>query len=196
MASDIFSDISELEKYLQLPEGFYQQLYKEEDWSFLIKLNALIEAACTHALIACLHAPELIDSFANIDLGNAKYGKVIMLRKLNALTSEQAKILQLLYEMRNSVAHNVAKVSFTFKSHLAGLDKQQRSSFIKRIGHGIADSISVGNKSISRDEFVISNPKISLWMTTAEIIACLYLENEIAEIQLQKLAVEKFSTWG
>ena len=185
-----------LEKYLQLPEGFYQQLYKEEDWSFLIKLNALIEAACTHALIARLHAPELIDSFANIDLGNAKYGKVIMLRKLNALTSEQAKILQLLYEMRNSVAHNVAKVSFTFKSHLAGLDKQQRCSFIKRIGHGIADSISVGNKSISRDEFVISNPKISLWMTTAEIIACLYLENEIAEIQLQKLAVEKFSTWG
>lgn len=191
MANDIFSQIEELEKHLSLPTGFYLRLHLEEDWSFIIKLNALIEAACTHALVARLHAPELVESFASIDLGNSKHGKITMLRKLKALTTEQVSVLQLLYELRNIVAHDVSKVSFTFEAYLTEIEKDKRKKFIKVAGHGVADNITIESKQIGREQFVLENPKLALWLTIAEIISCLYLENEIAKIQLEKLTLEQ-----
>ena len=58
MPADLFKDITQLERRLGLPEGFYERLVREDDWSFVIKLNALFEAACTHALANRLHAPQ------------------------------------------------------------------------------------------------------------------------------------------
>jgi hypothetical protein len=194
MPSDIFTDVKTLETKLGLPADFYDGLIGEDDWSFVIKLNALIEAACTHALAARLHAPELISSLAHLDLGNSKYGKVSLLRKLGAITSEQASILQSLYELRNDLAHNITQVSFSFSTYLGGLQKQQRTNFIKRAGHGIKDVVGLKGKSIPRSDFVLQNPKLALWMTVAEIIACLYLEFEIAETRLQSIALETLQT--
>jgi hypothetical protein len=57
---------------LGVPPGFYDRLLHEDDWSFVIKLNALVEAACTDALAASLHAPELATCLATLDLGHSK----------------------------------------------------------------------------------------------------------------------------
>lgn len=54
--SDIFTDIADFEKRLNLPLGLYEKLLKEDDWSFVIKLSALFEAACTHILSVRLRA--------------------------------------------------------------------------------------------------------------------------------------------
>ncbi|MEO8366585.1 MAG: hypothetical protein ABI538_10300 [Pseudoxanthomonas sp.] len=166
-------------------------LFNEDDWSFVIKLNALIEAACTHALYARLHAPELAGPLASLDLGNSKHGKVALLRTLGALNSEQTSVLQMLYELRNSLAHNITQVSFSFATHLSGFDKKQRANFIKRAGHGVKEIVGLEGQAVSRDVFVIENPKLSLWITVAEIIACLYLEQELALVRLQRIALEQ-----
>lgn len=49
----IFRDLASLEHRLGIPKGFYARQLKEDDWSFVIKLNALFEAACAHALVDC-----------------------------------------------------------------------------------------------------------------------------------------------
>ena len=190
MTRDVFDEIKEQEARLGLPADFYVSLINEDDWSFVIKLNALVEAACTHALAARLHAPELIESLASLDLGHSKHGKVALLRALDAMTSEQASVLQLLYQLRNSLAHNIAQVGFSFRSYIAGLDKQQLTNFLKRAGHGVQDTVSLEGKTVSRAAFVVQNPKFALWLTVAGIIACLHLEHEIAELRLDRLGLE------
>ena len=75
-----------LEKRLGVPDNFYSELLHDDDWSFVIKLNALFEAACTHVLAARFKTPELEDSLAQLDLLHPKYGKVSLLCKLGALT--------------------------------------------------------------------------------------------------------------
>lgn len=191
MPRDVFSDLKAQESGLGLPDGFYMTLFNEDDWSFVIKLNALIEAACTHALVARLNAPELAGPLASLDLGHPKHGKVYLLRTLSALTSEQASVLQMLYELRNSLAHNITQVSFSFSTYLGSFDKQQRANFIKRAGHGIKDIVSLKGQAVSREGFVVENPKLALWITVAEIIACLYLEHELAYARLQHIASEQ-----
>jgi len=190
MARDVLTDIKALEAKLGLPIGFYLGLIDEDDWSFVIKLNALVEAACTHSLAALLNTPQLIDSLASLDLGHSKYGKVSLLRTLGSLTSEQAGVLKFLYELRNHLAHNITQVTFSFSTYVAGLDKQQRSNFLARAGHGVREDVTLKGQNFPRNEFVLKAPKFALWMTVAEIIACLYLDLELAQSRLQKLAFE------
>ncbi|MBO7928089.1 hypothetical protein J5X91_17790 [Pseudoalteromonas sp. K222D] len=64
---DMSKEVSELERLLGLPDDFYQGLLKEDDWSFIIKLSAVFEAAGTQALAAKLQHKEIEDSFAQLD---------------------------------------------------------------------------------------------------------------------------------
>ncbi|MBP7370510.1 MAG: hypothetical protein KA902_03635 [Arenimonas sp.] len=187
MELDIFSEVEAQAMRLGLPCDFYTQLKNEDDWSFVIKLNALVEAVCTDALSAAFHAPGLVDALATLDLGHNKHGKVAILRSLNAIAKEQAEVLQLLYELRNKLAHNIGQVSFSFTKHIESLDKNQLTVFLKRAGHGI----STGPNGQPTKDFVLANPKLALWISVAEILACLHLEHEMAEIRLQRLAFEK-----
>ena len=91
MKGDIFAEVEAQGARLGLPAGFYSKLLQEDDWSFVIKLNALVEAACSDALAARLHAPELAACLATLDLGHSKHGKVVLLRVAEgaASTSER-----------------------------------------------------------------------------------------------------------
>lgn len=192
MARTIFDEVLEFESRLGLPKGFYSKLLQEDDWSFVVKLNALFEGACTHVITTRLHAPELADAFAQLDFANTKYGKVALLRSLGAISSEQATILRALAELRNALVHNISNVSFSFPSYVAGLDANQLKSLVKNFGHGMRDAIEIEEKSIPKAQFVRENPKLSLWLTAAEVIACLYVEFEVADLKLKQLAMAEF----
>lgn len=179
MANPVLDEVTAHEARLGLPSGFYRELFQEDDWSFVIKLNALVEASATHALVSCLQAPQLEDHFSSLDLGNTKHGKIVLLKALGSLTSEQVAVLQLLYQLRNKLAHNIRQVTFQFTDYLAGLDKQQRANFLKCAGHGIKEVIPLSGTSVSRNRFAADNPKLALWLTVAEIIACLNLDSPV-----------------
>lgn len=92
MTRIIFGEVTEFEQRLGLPDGFYDRLIKEDDWSFVIKLNSLFEGACTHILAVRLHSPDLIEAFAHLDFAHSKCGKIAMLKALNAVTSGQSNV--------------------------------------------------------------------------------------------------------
>lgn len=188
----IFRDIKGFEERLGLPAGFYARLLKEDDWSFVIKLNALFEGASTHALAARLHAPELIEQFASLEFADKDRGKVKFLSALGCITAEQAGILKKLAELRNGLVHNVSRITFTFEEHVRSLDSNQRSQLAKIFGHGWKDPIELAGKKIPRTKFFIENAKLMLWFTAAEVLATLHLEFEIAEIRLRTAALEEY----
>lgn len=181
----IFRDIASFEHRLGLPKGFYDRLLKEDDWSFVIKLNALFEAACAHALVIRLAAPELIDQFSRLELADRDRGKVKFLSALGCISDEQATFLRRLAELRNALAHNVSQVNFTFEVYVSGLDSNQRKQLAKVLGHGCNDPIPIEGKKIPLVRFAAENTKLVIWLSAAEVLACLYLEYEIAEIRLK-----------
>jgi hypothetical protein len=193
MTVRIFSDIESLEVLLALPGGFYDRILREDDWSFVIKLNALFEGVCTEVLSSRLSAPEILSALAHLDFGNTKCGKITMLRALDAITSEQATVLRALAELRNDLVHNISKVHFSFAGYLASRDTNQLKSVLKTFGHGVSDQVSIGGKMVPRHEFVMNNPKMSLWLTAAEVLACLHLEFVRTELRLEKSALEKYA---
>lgn len=192
MEGSIHAEVEAQAERLGLPRDFYSKLLDEDDWSFVIKLNALVEAACSDALAARFHAPELAGCLATLDLGHKRHGKVALLRTLGAIGKEQANVLQVLYELRNKLAHNVSQVSFSFDVYLAEIDPKDKAAFIKHVGHGIKPEVM----GVPRDTFVADSPKPALWATVSEVLACLHLEHDAAEARLSNLAVQHLTTLG
>jgi hypothetical protein len=188
MAIDSFSEITSIEKRLKLPKGFYHKLLKDDDWSFVIKLNAIFEALCTHVLVARLDAETLSNELSELTYADSKFGKLLMLRKLGALEVNQYKSLIELARIRNLVVHRIENIAFTLKQYLKLKDSNEKKSFCNIFGYNAKEIIKIGNRSVQRNSFIIENPKIAIWLNALDILACLNLEFEILDIKEKKKA--------
>jgi hypothetical protein len=89
---------------LRLPQGFCESLYKEDDWSFIIKLHALLEAVVTHLLVAHLQQDALLDVFARVEMSQEKTGKLAFAKALNLLTSNHRAYVRYISELASQQA--------------------------------------------------------------------------------------------
>tara|TARA_R110002095_G_scaffold192820_2_gene170785 strand:+ start:776 stop:1327 length:552 start_codon:yes stop_codon:yes gene_type:complete len=171
MTPEALSNIQDLEEKLGLPQEFFLKLSGEDDWSFLIKLNALFEAVSTDLRCKRLNAPELEDSFAHLDYGHPKYGKAKLLRRLGCITKNEESFLKLLYELRNRVAHKVSDTSFCLSEHFDSLDANQKRNFLNAI---IADGdaqIYWNGEFRPKVEAIVAYPKSMMSYTAGDILA-------------------------
>ncbi|QBM17959.1 hypothetical protein MARI_20830 [Marinobacter sp. JH2] len=178
MTPEALEVIQDLETRLALPKDFFISLAGGDDWSFIIKLNALFEASATDLLCKRLRAPELENSFAHLDFGNAKFGKVTLLRKLGCLDKQEVRFLKTLYELRNRVAHNVTDVSFRLKDYTASLDANQKNSFLDAVLAGGDEYIQWNCEQRPRRKFIETYPNLAILMTSAEVLASMCQQSE------------------
>ena len=178
--NDISREVAELEKVLGLPDKFYEKLLKEDDWSFVIKLSALFEAASGQALTAKLQHSEIERELSCLEQANSKYGKVIFMLKLNIINKEQSIFLTKLAELRNKLVHNINEVNFNWDSYISSMDAPQKKSFANVFGHGIHENFKIEGVSVNRTDFTADNPKIAMWLTANEVLACLHADIRIS----------------
>ena len=120
--------VHEIEKDLTIPKGFFWSLLKEDDWSFIIKLHSLIEAAITHLLVKEIARPELENIFANLELSNYRTGKMVFLKDLGLLKPYH-KYVQELSAIRNDFVHNISNVTVSLKEYLDNKPDRKNNLF-------------------------------------------------------------------
>lgn len=122
--------VVDLEKRLLLPEGFCLALLSEDDWSFVIKMHALFEAAISQLLVHHIGRPELSDIFARLELSNSTTGKLAFAKALGYVEDEERRFVRKWSELRNVLVHDVTNTSFKIAVHLQLLDSVQRRQFL------------------------------------------------------------------
>src|SRR6218665_1056414 len=85
--------ILKLETKIGVRENFFRDLLGGDDWSFVIKLHALFEAACTHLLLFHFKEPELTEVFSRLELSNKATGKIAFLGKLKLLGKNNRRLV-------------------------------------------------------------------------------------------------------
>lgn len=120
--------ILELESKIGVPSNFFRDLNDADDWSFVIKLHALFEAACSHLLLFHFREPKLSDIFNRMELSNKSTGKIAFLGKLELLSKENRRFVSTLSELRNSLVHDVRNAEFNLRIFLATLDPNEVKS--------------------------------------------------------------------
>jgi len=121
--------ILELESKLGLEPGFFKNLQAEDDWSFVIKLHALFEAACTHLLLFHFREPNLTELLSRMELSGRPVGKLAMLGELGLLGSAERRFIAALSELRNSLVHDVRNHRYSLSEMVAALNPEKLRQF-------------------------------------------------------------------
>src|SRR5215813_11267638 len=129
----IYPRLEELEARLGLPNGFCERLRLEDDWSFFIKLHALLESALTSLLAAKVN-PNLHNTFSKLEMSREDTGKVAFARALGLLHQADRRYIRSLSEIRNVLVHGVSQVAFDLRGHVSRLDGPQLDAFAKAFG--------------------------------------------------------------
>jgi len=128
-ALQIAEDVLELESKVGVKQGFFAALLDEDDWSFVIKLHALFEAACTHLLLFHFKEPDLAEVVSRLELSNKTTGKLAFLSRLVLLGKEGRRLISTLSELRNNLVHDVRNAEFSLAEMVAKLDANELKQF-------------------------------------------------------------------
>jgi hypothetical protein len=156
--------ITDLAALIKIRRGFLMDLLVVEtnDWSFVIKAHALLESVVCQLLAAHLQRPELEVVLAQkVQMED----RIEMLKALGLAESPDRTMMRLLGKIRNHLVHNVQQTDFTFAEYLKNRDN--RRNFIEAFSRNWPDPVS---PATSRDEFVVANPRLVVWMSLMEVI--------------------------
>jgi hypothetical protein len=182
----VYPALEKLETRLGLPKGFCEALVKEDDWSFIVKLHALLEAALTALLTAKL-APELRPIFARLEMSRSDTGKIAFAKALGLISPEDYRLIHTLSELRNDLVHSVDMIGFNLTAYVAGLDSSKLNSFVK--------TFALLPKQSSRDAFesgrnyALQYPKSFVWEAGVGFL-CGLISLQIYSAELDKEMAE------
>ena len=176
-----------------LPDTFLFTLLNEDDWSFLIKAHAFVEAILTRLLTTALGHEALADSIARLDTSGRHTSKCAFAAATGLLSRPAILFIEKLSELRNDVVHDVRNVGFSLPAWYASLDKNQRESFIQRMAYfaTVAPSGAQPTESVARDMargLVQTSPKHALWFNLSFFCLAMHFRTnaEGARVALEK----------
>lgn len=168
-----------MEAELGLPSGFLEGLKEEDDWSFIIKTHALLEAAVSHLLCSALGKDALAEVFSHLELSDKRRGKMAFAAVLDLLRKPDRRFISSLSELRNSLVHDVRNVGFSLSKHVTTMDAKGFSAFVKGF-----DSFSTGGpvafegEEVPPDEVFRRDPKTAIWWSAMLTVAIIYQVKE------------------
>ena len=124
---------SSLERRLDIPLGFIDQLHSEtDDWAYIVKLAVLCEAAVTHALVTKVGDDEnreaWYDHFSNL----ANNRRLELAYKLSVIPMSVKEALDATAQFRNSFAHEVGNLGGArYLSFLIGVHPTKKESSLQ-----------------------------------------------------------------
>jgi hypothetical protein len=147
---------------------FLLGLLKEDDWSFVIKSHALIEAVMTQLVTQHAADPRFKAIFERLPISDEEIGKIAIAKQLDLLTPGQRRFIRFYSRLRNDLVHKVANVHFEFRKHLSGFDKAQRVAWRDSIVWFVEPS---DESHAAWNTMAIDSPKIALWMAIFMLVA-------------------------
>jgi len=189
---ELLKDIVTFTNQLKAEEGlFFSLLYEKNDWAFIIKLNAFVEAAITELVVKAIQNDKIRQIIARLDIADARFGKVVWLKALNILNAEDHRCVRALAELRNFFVHNITRINLSLVNYIAELDKNQLKSFIENFGYNARESIEIGEKKIPKAEFIRENPKLTIWLAVYFMLGSIIIEFDRFGLQEKELELIK-----
>lgn len=196
--NEVLESIKTLENEIGIPNGYLYGIEKEDDWSFIIKASAIMEAVITHLLIAHFNDVKLNENISFMNMGG-KTGKISFAESLKIGSKENLKFIGKLTELRNKLVHNISNINFKLEDYVNDMSKQQLNEFTNWMSMGEKEDVRVGKRKIPRIKFIKDNPKVSLFLNLIIVLESLSLTNDLLkskktlqekQIRMSELALE------
>jgi len=184
--------IADIENQLGLPAGFLKGLHDhEDDWSFVIKTHAFLEAALTHLLADHLGKEDLLPVFAYLETSNVRTGKLAFVKAFDLLDKGARRFIHTLSELRNDLVHEVSNVGFNFAAYVSSLSDKERREFIGAFDYALVEVVQASRRQMddrlrgTLDRIVLTAPRLALVAGVAMIGLDIYFRNRGTETPRQ-----------
>lgn len=144
--------LSDFASELGVAPAFFHGLLYKDDWSFVIKLHSLIEAAATHLLVVTLGKTEIENIISCFELSGQTTGKLAFFKSMELLDSRSRSFIQTLSEVRNKLVHDVSNVNITLDQYVSNLKEDERKGFNTAFKWGYKEETQVQIKK-GEDEY-------------------------------------------
>jgi hypothetical protein len=182
--------LTEIEKDLSLPAGFLVGLYREDDWSFVIKTHAVIEAQVSASLTRALSDDRLSAIFERLELSDTDTGKLAFAKALGLLTDPQRVFVRKLSELRNQLVHNIRNVQFDFHHHVQHeLDRNQRQSFVAAVTYFVDPSDA--RACDHWREQARTDPKVAVMAAMLQLLGDTHFAQKLAKLRGEIAAIDE-----
>jgi hypothetical protein len=182
------TNFNALEESLEVSKDFFHKIFLDEfDWSLVIKLSVIIEAAVDRLLkIYFENLPEKFISKLNI---NGSTGKIQLLLDLNLITqSEKIRILEIT-KIRNKFAHRIEFIDKNIAQYYLNLNPDEAHNFFDKLITGKNNSNSP-TKSKSSEKVVLSENALRMIFFTACIISLISITDTWQKLISENMAAE------
>jgi len=160
--------LEDLEIYLGVKRGFFHNLQKEDDWSFIIKLFSLFEAATKSLIVENLAHPELEAPFSALQMGTTKNGKLAFVHALKLVRKTGIRYIETLGWLRNRFAHNISSSSHNIATFIESLTSQRRRECCKNLN--LIECATYNNQEVTGQEFFQLNPRLAIFVSGQVIL--------------------------
>lgn len=181
--------IALLEEELRLPSGFFVHLENEDDWSYIVKLHTLLDAAITHLVKTALNDSRLDDIIYALPLGNSRTGKLVFARALELLPEMDIGFMGFLTILRNRLVHRIDEVDFSIDKYFASLSDDELRNTLLKWGLKLKSG-----ESGSGDEFMTIfrvKPKLFIKMTALYVLSTIMLKKFVHLERAERIPPEE-----
>lgn len=188
--------IRSLEQDLGLPPGFIDALGDEDDWSFIIKAQALVEAALAHAVAVTLGRPELDQMIADM----SPSWKLDYAHALALVDGREKACISAVFGLRNRLVHDIRNVSFDLKKHFESAREQIQTNlglafhpFREQNDHYEIEGKKLRAADVCRILLKVS-PKRCIHQAVVMVVAVLTMRRQLDQsLRSQNLSVVEFA---
>jgi hypothetical protein len=118
-----------LNESVGISRALLDSLDKDDDWTFIIKMHGILEAALNHLILGRLHEPKLADIVSHLETNDRRTGKIAFIKAYDLLPSRACLFVRMLSEVRNRAVHDVKNFDLDLIKYLQGLNKEQRNNW-------------------------------------------------------------------
>jgi hypothetical protein len=176
--SEPFAIIKQLESEIGIAPGFLEGLLKDgDDWSFVIKVHAVAEAALTHLLTTTVGREELRDLFGSLPMGDSRRGRISVAAQLHLLDPRRVAFFRALGRIRNAFVHDIKNAGLRIEQYAASLapSEQDRLWLDLMGGHTLEPIIiDFDGKEVPTKDFARAHPRFTIWISTLSALGLIY----------------------
>lgn len=126
-------NLSEIERTLGLPEFEMDKLIDDpSDWSFVVKLAVIIEAALTQAIASKLDTTGLHQHLSRLTVGG-RAGKIQLAKDLEIIDLATSIRLKAIASIRNVFAHDISVIGLSLGAYVASMEKSEQVKLLEAL---------------------------------------------------------------
>jgi hypothetical protein len=163
-----------IRRTLGIPRSPLRSLESDDDWTFVIKMHAIVEAALNHLLMTRLNDPKLNEIIGKLATNDQRKGKMAFIKAYDLLPENSCLFVRLLSKIRNTAAHNAKSFDLDLTKYVAELvPKKARDEWKKAFSSWWVPFPDPQHEAAGKREFesALDNPRHSIFSSCIFILA-------------------------